>query len=521
MYSRNQRLEAVQLYIESGHRCRHVIRQLGYPQSPVSLRSWYGDYLEERQSGTIIFGDSRKSKYTELQKHRAVDHYLRNGKCYAQTIKSPGYPHKESLIKWIDELAPGQRILHTKVANDTSFDFGQKTDAVINLCHRRDESASVIAEKSGVSRQTLYKWKTHMLGEERRGVMEEKAKANQQDRGIDDGEINKLKDEAMTLQEQIDRLQMERDILERTVDLIKKDPGADPADLSNREKTILIGALRHKYTLTALLSSLELAKSSYFYQVTALESADKYGDLKQRIYELFHSNCQRYGYRRIHALLRLEGIVVSEKVVRAAMNKLGLMVMKRNAKRFYSYVGEVSDAPPNLIKRDFHADIPNEKWLTDITEFAIPAGKVYLSPMLDCFDGLLVSWSIGTRPDSKLANSMLRAAITTLGNDEKPTVHSDCGSHYRWPGWIQIMDNAGLVRSMSKRGCTPDNAACEGLFGRVKNEFFYGRDWSEVTVEEFIDQLSDYLRWYNEVRIKESLNWMSPMQYRQNLGLVA
>lgn len=106
-------------------------------------------------------------------------------------------------------------------------------------------------------------------------------------------------------------------------------------------------------------------------------------------------------------------------------------------RRYGSYLGEISPAPENLLERDFTAAAPNEKWLTDISEFQIAAGKVYLSPMIDCFDGQVVSWSIGTRPDAELVNTMLDAAIESIpGNSQRPIVHSDRGAHYRWPGWL-------------------------------------------------------------------------------------
>ena len=149
----------------------------------------------------------------------------------------------------------------------------------------------------------------------------------------------------------------------------------------------------------------------------------------------------------------------------------------------------------------------NEKWLTDITEFVIPAGKVYLSPIVDCFDGLLV-------------NSMLDDAAKLLSVGEKPIIHSDRGVHYRWPGWIDRMEKNGFIRSMSKKGCSPDNSACDGVFGRIKNEMFYNADWSGVNISEFIGILNDYLYWYNEKRIKKSLGYLSPIEYRHRLGLV-
>ena len=178
---------------------------------------------------------------------------------------------------------------------------------------------------------------------------------------------------------------------------------------------------------------------------------------------------------------------------------------------------DISSDEINQLKAQIQA---NEKWLTDITEFAIPAGKVYLSPIVDCFDGLLVNWNIGTSPDALLVNSMLDDAAKLLSVGEKPIIHSDRGVHYRWPGWIDRMEKNGFIRSMSKKGCSPDNSACEGVFGRIKNEMFYNADWSGVNISEFIGILNDYLYWYNEKRIKKSLGYLSPIEYRHRLGLV-
>lgn len=244
-------------------------------------------------------------------------------------------------------------------------------------------------------------------------------------------------------------------------------------------------------------------------------------ELRKCIKEMFKENKGRYGYRRIYGLLAKEGYTVSEKVVRRIMKQENLVVKIRKNRRYSSYKGDISQAVSNVIERNFHADKPNQKWLTDITEFAIPAGKVYLSPIVDCFDGLLPCWTISTCPDSNLVNSMLDSAIALLNNGEYPIVHSDRGCHYRWPGWIERMDKAGLTRSMSKKGCSPDNSACEGLFGRLKNEMFYNQDWSGVSIKEFIDTLNTYLVWYNEKRIKISLGNMSPKEYRQSLGFAA
>jgi len=203
------------------------------------------------------------------------------------------------------------------------------------------------------------------------------------------------------------------------------------------------------------------------------------------------------------------------------MREEKLVVPAKKRRKFSSYMGEISPAVENIVARDFKAKKPNSKWLTDITEFNLPAGKVYLSPIIDCFDGLAVSWTIGTSPNAELVNNMLDIAISTLKDGEKPTLHSDRGGHYRWPGWVSRMEEAGLKRSMSNKACPPDNSACEGFFGIIKNEMFYFRSWHDVSIEEFIYELDSYLRWYNEIRIKMSLGAKSPVEYRQSIGFAA
>ena len=207
-------------------------------------------------------------------------------------------------------------------------------------------------------------------------------------------------------------------------------------------------------------------------------------------------------------------MTVSEKVVRRIMRDEGLAITYMRKKRYSSYKGELSPEVPNLIARDFHADQPGKKLLTDITEFSIPSGKVYLSPLLDCYDGMVVSWSIGTNPSAELANTMLSNGIAHLGDSCNAIIHSDRACHYRWPGWIGLMERHNLTRSMSKKGCSPDNSACEGFFGRLKNEMFYGRDWKGVSIDDFMSRLDEYIHWYNEKRIKLSLGGLSPLEYR-------
>ena len=518
MYSYEDRKRAVELYIQYNKSAASVIRELGYPNRH-SLDKWYKEFMS---TGELKKQSSRKPKFSPEQRRIAVEYYLSHGRNLKKTIQVLGYPGRATLSGWISEDCPDEKRYCKYSTPEVYLSQEQREQVAIDLCTRTG-TAQEIADKYHVSRFTVYNSKWQLFGKgERISVpkkLPEKQKPVSEEIAELKAEIDLLKKEKDDLNRQVHRLQLERDVLTVASEVLKKDQGVSPSALTNREKTIVIDALRDQYSLNELLSVLTIAKSSYFYNAAVLRAPDKYAEIRTRTVDIFHSVSKRYGYRRIHVALKREGKTVSEKVVRRIMHEENLVVPFVKMKKYSSYVGEVSPAVENLVKRDFHADQPNKLWLTDITEFHIPAGKIYLSPMIDCFDGLPVAWTIGTSPNADLANTMLDAAIETLADDEHPIVHSDRGGHYRWPGWIERMEKAHLIRSMSKKGCSPDNAACEGFHGRLKNEFFYNQDWRNTTIKEFIDQLDQYIHWYSEERIKISLGGLSPIEYRRSLGL--
>lgn len=524
MYSYEDRMKAVKLYIQYDHSLAAVIRELGYPSQQMLLR-WYQEYAK--------LGDLHKTyedpvSFTEEQKRRAIKYYLEHGKNAARTVRVLGYPCRQTFSTWLDEAYPNRKKRCITGRAMVKYSQEKKEQAVVDLCARKC-SAEEIAISHGVSRFSLYKWEKQLLSKEQRAAMPKKSAAISQINAEEEShtihelltEKAALEQQLASLKEDVYRLQLERDVLETAAKVLKKDKGINLQTIRNYEKAEVIDALRKKYRLKELLHTLGISKSSYYYQEKCLHGPDKYAQLRADIYALFHIVDGRYGYRRISASLKTGGKTVSEKVVRRLMKESELRVRCVKRKKYSSYAGEISPEVPNAVNRDFHADTPNAKWLTDITEFGIPAGKVYLSPIIDCFDGLVVAWSIGTSPSADLANAMLDKAVALLKEDERPIIHSDRGGHYRWPGWIERMETAGLTRSMSKKGCSPDNSACEGFFGRLKNEMFYGRPWKGVSLEAFIATVNRYIRWYNEERIKESLGWMSPIEYRHSLGLAA
>ena len=459
--------------------------------------------------------------YSDDQRERALELYNKV-QSVSKVIQQLGYPSKQGLYTWIGARNKLQKTKASRTKYNNALDhplhppLSKKLD-ILRRCFELGENIQLVSEETGYSRASIYTWRKKYIQKGSVALMnlaDDPRGKRPEGKPASSNEIESLKS-------QLQKMQLEIDILKETIEVLKKDPGVDLTELKNREKAVIIGAIKGKYPLPLLLSRLQIARSSYYYQLKIFGNPKENKVLTGRIITLFQKNSGRYGYRRIHALLVREGNRVSEKVVRRIMAKEGLVVPVKRKGKYHSYAGEITPEVPNFIKRDFHADAPNQKWLTDITEFAIPAGKIYLSPIVDCFDGLLPAWKIGTAPDAELVNGMLKDAVDTLHSNERPLIHTDRGCHYRWPGWISGMEDAGLIRSMSKKGCSPDNAACEGLFGRLKNEMFYHRSWTDVSIEQFMKILNDYLIWYNEKRIKISLGNKSPLEYRRSLGLVA
>lgn len=459
--------------------------------------------------------------YTQEQYERALSLYDACGSV-TKTITQLGYPaRRQTLYNWVTRrkhLPKGRSTFRgvNTPEHPRHPPLELKLD-ILYRCFESGENVQSVSDEIGYSTASIYQWRRKYIQEGRVGLM---PPSKDRKRGFLSQGTPNTNQEIGHLQAQIQDLQMEVDILKATLDALKKDPGANIEALSNREKAVIVDALRGKYSLPLLLKKLNFPKSSYYHQFHRKIFGDKYHSISIRIREIFAENYSCYGYRRITSVLNRDGIIVSEKVVRRIMRENLLVVKCSKVRKYNSYQGEISPEVPNIVARNFRSEKPNQKWLTDITEFSIPAGKVYLSPIIDCFDGIPVSWNVSTSPDAQLVNTMLDDAIATLPDTVHPLVHTDRGCHYRWPGWIERMNQAQLVRSMSKKGCSPDNSACEGFFGRMKNELFYPRSWQGVSIQAFIDEINRYMIWFREKRIKESLGAMSPIEFRKSLGLV-
>lgn len=173
-----------------------------------------------------------------------------------------------------------------------------------------------------------------------------------------------------------------------------------------------------------------------------LNRTDPDTDLKAEIKAIFEEHEGRYGYRRIRDELSNRGQKVNHKKVKLIMNELGLKCVVR-MKKYKSYKGTVGKIAPNILDRKFTAEAPNEKWVTDITEFKLLAEKFYLSPVLDLFNGEIISYTIGSRPTYSLVSEMLEKALERLPEEHKLMMHSDQGWHYQMKSSIVMpLENA-------------------------------------------------------------------------------
>ena len=245
---------------------------------------------------------------------------------------------------------------------------------------------------------------------------------------------------------------------------------------------------------------------------------DQYAEVKDLIMQIYHENKGRYGYRRITLELKNRGFFINHKTVYRLMGKLGIRCMIR-PKKYKSYRGQIGKVAPNILCRDFYAEKPNMKWSTDVTEFALLGEKIYLSPIIDLFNGEVISYEISKHPTYQLINNMLNKAFDKHFDLTALVFHSDQGWHYQMREYQKKLKDKGIIQSMSRKGNCLDNSPVENFFGILKSEFYYGAKFESI--EDFVKELNEYISYYNLNRIKQKLKGMSPVVYRTHFQLIA
>lgn len=262
--------------------------------------------------------------------------------------------------------------------------------------------------------------------------------------------------------------------------------------------------------MKALVAYAGIPRSTFYQIAKKLDLPDPDADLKADIQAIYDEHEGRYGYRRIRDELANRGQKVNHKKVQRLMKALGLKCLVR-MKKYKSYKGSVGEIASNILDRQFTAEAPNEKWTTDITEFKLFGEKLYLSPVLDIFNGEIITYTIGARPTFSLVSDMLEKAFERLPDDHQLLMHSDQGWHYQMKQYRHALQSRGIVQSMSRKGNCYDNSVMENFFGIMKSEFLYLKEFESI--EHFKEELEKYIHYYNTKRIKAKLK-MSPVQYR-------
>ena len=263
--------------------------------------------------------------------------------------------------------------------------------------------------------------------------------------------------------------------------------------------------------MKVLVAYANIPRSTYYNIVKKINRPDRDGDLKAEIQAIYQEHEGRYGYRRIRDELANRGQKVNHKKVQRIMKELGLKCLIR-MKKYRSYKGTVGKIAPNILDRNLKADAPNQKWVTDITEFKLFGEKLYLSPVLDLFNGEIITYTIGSRPTYSLVSEMLEKALERLPEKHQLLMHSDQGWHYQMKQYRQALQDRGITQSMSRKGNCYDNSVMENFFGIMKSEFLYYKEFESI--EHFKIELEKYIFYYNTKRIKAKLKGMSPIQYR-------
>lgn len=267
-----------------------------------------------------------------------------------------------------------------------------------------------------------------------------------------------------------------------------------------------------------LLKISGIARATYYYHAKQANKPDKYSEIKEEIGRIYHENRGRYGYRRMTMALQNLGHIINHKTVQRLMKELDLTCRVR-IKKYRSYKGEIGKIAPNLLERDFSTTAPNQKWVTDVTEFNLFGRKLYLSPILDLHSQDIVSYTISDKPVISMIVGMLDKAFSQIRDGSNLILHSDQGWQYQHKIYQRLLKSKGLRQSMSRKGNCLDNAVMENFFGQLKSELVYLQQFDSIT--HFEAELVAYLDYYNNRRIKAKLKGLPPAIHRQQALLPA
>lgn len=257
-----------------------------------------------------------------------------------------------------------------------------------------------------------------------------------------------------------------------------------------------------------------MPRSTYYYEEHREDYDARNEEIIAEIKAIFDENKGRYGVRRVHKELVRRGHDINHKKVQRLMHELSLRG-KVPKEKYHSYKGNVGKIADNIINRDFTAGAPDEKWTTDVSQFNLPFGKCYLSPILDMYTNEIISYDLSLHPNYEQIKRMLEEAFKSHPKVSGLIFHSDQGWQYQNQRYVKSLEDHEIIQSMSRKGNCYDNCIMETFFGRMKTEMFYGHEKEFRTFEEFSIAVADYINYYNNERIQKKTKWMPPVVFRK------
>ena len=266
---------------------------------------------------------------------------------------------------------------------------------------------------------------------------------------------------------------------------------------------------KEKYSISEMCRFFDVSRSGYYDYVKRMDIPAKDLPLAEKIRECQEKCGRTYGYRRVHMWLEKENIHHNPKTILRVMQKYNLLSEVRRKK--YRNYGEYIHRYPNLLNRDFKADKPNQKWVTDISYIKTGQGTLFLSIIRDLYDNSIVAYKTGTEQNINLVLSTIRAAKKKEKVTAELQLHSDQGFQYTSPAYFNLTKSYGITPSMSRRGNPYDNAMAENFFSILKTECIYRTKLR--TYEEARLLIGQYIHFYNNERIQLKTK-LTPLELR-------
>ncbi|MEB3429003.1 IS3 family transposase [Citroniella saccharovorans] len=468
------------------------------------------------------------AKYSTEFKIKVVNAYLNNEGGYGTLAKKYDINGASIVERWVNSYKTqgyeGLKI--SRKNNSYSFEFKKN---IVNLYLTGEMSYQELSNQFKINNPAIIaRWVIDFRNQGLDGLRPKKRgrpssmskdKNNEKEKEQVKKEYSKEEiDEIAELKDKLYWAQME-------IDFLKKKDGIRGRGRSENERMArIIHSLREKYPLKDLLKQFNFPKSTYMYWQKRFDRKNKDEAFENQIKKMRKDN-PNYGYRRIHAMLRRLGILINKKKVQRLVQKLKLQVTNfaRKSRKYYSYKGTVGKVAPNRIKRRFKTSVVHQKITTDTSEFKyyetdkygnMQVKKLYLNPFLDMFNGEIISYSITTSPTLDAIITSLEEAISKTSDCKfKRIFHSDQGWAYQLKQYTEKLESNGILQSMSRKGNCLDNSPMENFFGILKQEIYYGRTFKSFN--ELKKTIEEYIKYYNEDRIKEKLGYLSPVEYRK------